>query len=304
MRLEGKVAIVTGGGRGIGRAECQELARQGASLIVNDFGGGADGTGGAEGPADEVADAVTAAGGKAIPHYGDVSKMATGEELVQLALHEFGRLDILINNAGILRDRMLHNMTEQEWDGVIAVHLKGTFVCTRAAATVFRDQRSGIVVNTGSESGLGNMGQSNYSAAKEGIVGFTRTVARDLGRYGCRCNVIRPRAATRMTLSDELREAAERARKAGEPAVDISQIEKQAPEAVAAFVAWLCSDAAASVNGQDFVVSADQISRMTQPRPAETLFTTDAWTLDQLDAAVPATLARGLRNEFAPKEKR
>ena len=304
MRLEGRVAIVTGGGRGIGRAECQELARQGASLIVNDFGGGADGTGGAEGPADEVADAVTAAGGKAIPHYGDVSKMATGEELVQLALHEFGRLDILINNAGILRDRMLHNMTEQEWDGVIAVHLKGTFVCTRAAATVFRDQRSGIVVNTGSESGLGNMGQSNYSAAKEGIVGFTRTVARDLGRYGCRCNVIRPRAATRMTLSDELREAAERARKAGEPAVDISQIEKQAPEAVAAFVAWLCSDAAANVNGQDFVVSADQISRMTQPRPAETLFTTDAWTLDQLDAAVPATLARGLRNEFAPKEKR
>ena len=250
MRLEGRVAIVTGGGRGIGRAECQELARQGASLIVNDFGGGADGTGGAEGPADEVADAVTAAGGKAIPHYGDVSKMATGEELVQLALHEFGRLDILINNAGILRDRMLHNMTEQEWDGVIAVHLKGTFVCTRAAATVFRDQRSGIVVNTGSESGLGNMGQSNYSAAKEGIVGFTRTVARDLGRYGCRCNVIRPRAATRMTLSDELREAAERARKAGEPAVDISQIEKQAPEAVAAFVAWLCSDAAANVNGR------------------------------------------------------
>ena len=303
MRLEGRVAIVTGGGRGIGRAECEELARQGASLVVNDFGGGPDGTGGAEGPADEVADAVTAAGGKAIPHYGDVSSMATGEELVQLALREFGRLDILINNAGILRDRMLHNMTEAEWDAVIAVHLKGTFVCTRAAATVFRDQRSGVVVNTGSESGLGNMGQSNYAAAKEGIVGFTRTVARDLGRYGCRCNVIRPRAATRLTLSDELREAAERARKAGEAAVDISQIEKQTPDAVAAFVAWLCSDAAVNVNGQDFVVSADQISRMTQPRPAETLFATEAWTLDQLDAAVPATLVRGLRNEFAPKEK-
>jgi NAD(P)-dependent dehydrogenase (short-subunit alcohol dehydrogenase family) len=198
---------------------------------------------------------------------------------------------------------MLHNMTEEEWDAVIAVHLKGTFVCTRAAATVFRDQRSGVVVNTGSESGLGNMGQSNYSAAKEGIVGFTRTVARDLGRYGCRCNVIRPRAATRLTLSDELREAAERARKAGEAAVDISQIEKQTPEAVAAFVTWLCSDAAANVNGQDFVVSADQVSRMTQPRPAETLFSTEAWTLDRLDAAVPATLVRGLRNEFAPKEK-
>ena len=303
MRLEGRVAIVTGGGRGIGQAECHELARQGASLIVNDFGGGADGTGGAKGPADEVADAVTAAGGKAIPHYGDVSNMATGEELVQLALREFGRLDILINNAGILRDRMLHNMTEQEWDAVIAVHLKGTFVCTRAAATVFRDQRSGVVVNTSSESGLGNMGQSNYSAAKEGIAGFTRTVARDLGRYGCRCNVIRPRAATRMTLSDELREAAERSRKAGEPAVDIAQIEKQTPAAVGAFVAWLCSDAAANVNGQDFVVSAEQISRMTQPKPEGTVFSTDGWTLDQLDAALPATLVRGLKNEFAPKQK-
>ncbi|MEE8558945.1 MAG: SDR family NAD(P)-dependent oxidoreductase, partial [Myxococcota bacterium] len=158
MRLEGRVAIVTGGGRGIGRAECEALAREGAAVVVNDFGGGADGTGGAEGPADEVADAITAAGGKAIPHYGDVSNPGTGEELVQLALSQFGRLDILINNAGILRDRMLHNMSEAEWDAVIAVHLKGTFVCTRAAATVFREQRSGVVVNTGSESGLGNMG--------------------------------------------------------------------------------------------------------------------------------------------------
>lgn len=303
MRLEGRVAIVTGGGRGIGRAESEQLAREGASVIVNDFGGGADGTGGAEGPANEVADAITAAGGKAIPHYGDVSNMATGEALVQLALREFGRLDILVNNAGILRDRMLHNMSEAEWDAVIAVHLKGTFVCTRAAATVFREQRSGVVVNTGSESGLGNMGQGNYAAAKEGIVGFTRTAARDLGRYGCRVNVIRPRAATRLTLSDELREAAERARKAGEGGIDVAALEKLTPDAVASFVTWLCTDAAVNVNGQDFVVSADQISRMTQPSPAETIFSTEGWTLDRLDAALPVTVVRGLRNQFAPKPK-
>jgi NAD(P)-dependent dehydrogenase (short-subunit alcohol dehydrogenase family) len=304
MRLQGKVAIVTGGARGIGRAECLALVREGASVIVNDFGGATDGTGGAEQPAAELADEITAQGGKALPHFGDVSRMETGKEMVQLALDEFGRLDILINNAGILRDRMLHNMSEAEWDAVIAVHLKGTFVCTRAAATVFRDQRSGAIVNTSSESGLGNMGQANYSAAKEGIAGFTRTVARDLGRYGARCNVIRPRAATRMTLSDELKAAAERARKSGERGPDLSHIEKWVPDGVAALAVWLCSDAAAGVNGQDFVVSAQQVSLMTQPVPAASVFTDEVWTVDQLDALLPQSLTRGLRNEFAPKEKK
>ncbi len=303
MRLEGKVAIVTGGARGIGRSESLELARQGATVIVNDFGGGADGTGGAEGPANEVADEITAAGGKALAHYGDVSRMATGEELVKLALDQFGRLDLLINNAGILRDRMLHNMSEAEWDAVIAVHLKGTFACTRAAAPLFREQRSGAIVNTGSESGLGNMGQANYSAAKEGIAGFTRTVARDLGRYGARCNLIRPRAATRLTLSDELREAIERARKSGDPAPDLGRLESWVPEGVAAFAVWLCTDAAAEVNGQDFVVSAEQVSLMSQPTPTATVFTEDVWTVDALDARLPQTITRGLKNQFKPKPR-
>ena len=304
MRLQGRVAIVTGGARGIGEAECLALAREGAAVIINDFGGAADGTGGAEQPAARVADQITAEGGKAIPHFGDVSRMETGEELVQLALNEFGRVDILINNAGILRDRMLHNMSEAEWDAVIAVHLKGTFVCTRAAATVFRDQRSGAIVNTGSESGLGNMGQANYSAAKEGIVGFTRTVARDLGRYGARCNVIRPRAATRLTLSDQLKASIERAKAAGERAPDLSHIEKWVPSGVAALAVWLCTDAAANVNGQDFVISAQQVSRMTIPSPEASAFTEDVWTIDQLDTLLPQSLTRGLRNEFAPKQKK
>lgn len=298
MRLEGRVAIVTGGGRGIGRAECLSLASEGAAVIVNDYGGGPDGVGGEQGPANEVADAITAAGGKAVPHYGDVSDPATGEELVALARDQLGRLDILINNAGILRDRMLHNMTDEEWRAVIDIHLSGTFYCTRAAAKLFREQRSGVVVTTGSESGLGSMGQANYAAAKEGIAGFTRTVARDLGRYGCRANMIRPRAATRLTLSDQLREAIERARQSGERAPDLARIENWVPEGVAPFVTWLCSDAAKDVNGQDFVISAEHVSLMSQPRPSASVFTDTPWTLDQLDALLPQTVAAGLRNEF------
>jgi NAD(P)-dependent dehydrogenase (short-subunit alcohol dehydrogenase family) len=301
MRLEGKVAIVTGGGRGIGRGECLSLAGEGAAVIVNDFGGGPDGSGGAEGPASEVADEITGLGGKALPHYGDVSKPSTGEELVQLALDRFGRLDIVITNAGILRDRMLHNMTDAEWNVVIDVHLTGTFYCTRAAAKVFRSQRSGVVVTTGSESGFGAMGQSNYAAAKEGIAGFTRTIARDLGRYGCRANMVRPRAATRLTLSDELKEAIERAKKSGERAPDLARIERWVPEGVAPFVTWLCTDAAANVNGQDFVVSAEHVSLVQQPTPAATIFSETPWTLDELDAWLPQTITRGMKNQFPAK---
>jgi NAD(P)-dependent dehydrogenase (short-subunit alcohol dehydrogenase family) len=301
MRLNGKVAVVTGGGRGIGRAECLALAAAGASVVVNDFGGAADGSGAAVGPADEVADEISALGGKAIPHYGDVSQVKTGDELVQLALENFGQLDILINNAGILRDRMLHNMSDAEWSSVIDIHLSGTFYTTRAAARIFRTQRSGVVVNTGSESGLGSMGQANYAAAKEGIVGFTRTIARDLGRYGCRANVIRPRAASRLTLSDQLKDAIARAKKSGERAPDIARIENWVPEGVATFVTWLCTDAAQEVNGQDFVVSAEHISLMTQPQPTATVFTEEPWTLDRLDDLLPQSVTRGLSNGFPAK---
>ncbi len=301
MRLKGKVAVVTGGGRGIGRAECLALAEAGASVVVNDFGGAADGSGAAVGPADDVADEITALGGKAIPHYGDISQAKTGDELVQLALDSFGQLDILVNNAGILRDRMLHNMSDDEWSSVIDIHLSGTFYSTRAAARVFREQRSGVVINTGSESGLGSMGQANYAAAKEGIVGFTRTIARDLGRYGCRANVIRPRAASRLTLSDQLKDAIARAKKSGERAPDIARIENWVPEGVATFVTWLCTDAAQEVNGQDFVVSAEHISLMTQPSPTATVFTEEPWTLDRLDDLLPQSVTRGLSNGFPAK---
>jgi NAD(P)-dependent dehydrogenase (short-subunit alcohol dehydrogenase family) len=198
---------------------------------------------------------------------------------------------------------MIHNMTEAEWDAVLDIHLKGTFNCTRAAAQVFRSQRSGAIVNTSSESGFGNMGQANYSAAKEGIIGFTRTIARDLGRYGCRANAIRPRAATRLTLSDEMREAAEKRRKAGgAPPAEIARIERWVPDQVAPLVVWLCTDAARNVNGRDFIVGAGEISLVSLPEAERTLCTPGEWTVDLLDAEMPATLARGLRNPWVPSE--
>ncbi|MYE02608.1 MAG: SDR family NAD(P)-dependent oxidoreductase, partial [Alphaproteobacteria bacterium] len=175
-RLDGRVAIVTGAGRGIGRGHALLLASEGARVVVNDYGGSQGGElDGQSAPADEVVAAIKDAGGDAVANYDSVADMAAGERMVQQALDSFGRLDILINNAGILRDRMVFNMTEEEWDVVVDVHLKGHFTVTKFASQVFRQQRSGRIVNTSSESGLGNMGQANYAAAKEGIVGLTRT---------------------------------------------------------------------------------------------------------------------------------
>ncbi|MCC6381235.1 MAG: SDR family NAD(P)-dependent oxidoreductase [Dehalococcoidia bacterium] len=307
-RLEGKVAIVTGAGRGIGRGEALLLAQEGCRVVVNDLGGSAAGEGTDQSPADEVVAAIKKMGGDAAANYDNVADMEGGERMVKLALDTFGRLDILVNNAGILRDRMVFNMTEAEWDAVIAVHLKGHFTVTRPAAMVFRQQRSGRVVNTSSESGLGNMGQANYSAAKEGIVGLTRTLALDLGRYGVTANAIRPRAGTRLTVTPELRAAMERARataRAGgqESAAQgaVSQIEELAPELVAPLVVYLCTDAAAGVNGRDFIVGGNEISLVSLPEKAKSIFREGGWTLDTLDRVFPATLGAGLKNPLPPQ---
>jgi 3-oxoacyl-[acyl-carrier protein] reductase len=220
---------------------------------------------------------------------------------VKQALDTFGRLDILVNNAGILRDRMVFNMSEEEWDAVVAVHLKGHFSTIKPAGVVFRQQRSGRIINTGSSSGLGNMGQANYAAAKEGIVGLTRTVARDLGRYGVTCNALRPGAATRLTISPEMEEARRRAEAAGiqrgggMPAMP--------PDAVAPLVVYLCTDAAQNVNGRDFAVMGRQIGLYTIPTVEKAIYAPgEIWTVDELERIFPRTIGADLRNEFGPKE--
>jgi NAD(P)-dependent dehydrogenase (short-subunit alcohol dehydrogenase family) len=312
-RLEGKVAIVTGAGRGIGRGEALLLAEEGCRVIVNDLGGSAAGEGNDQSPADEVVADIKKMGGEAVANYDNVASMDGGERMVKQALDAFGRLDILVNNAGILRDRMVFNMSEEEWDAVIAVHLKGHFTATKHAALVFRQQRSGRIVNTSSESGLGNMGQANYSAAKEGITGLTRTLALDLGRYGVTANAIRPRAGTRLTLTPELRAAMERARAAAatrapaeQPAESsagdaISQMDSMKPELVAPLVVFLCTDKAANVNGRDFIVGGNEITLMSLPSRERSIFREGGWTLDALDRVFSSTIGAGLKNPMPPQ---
>jgi 3-oxoacyl-[acyl-carrier protein] reductase len=311
-RLEGRVAIVTGAGRGIGRGEALLLAEEGARVVVNDFGGSPAGEGGDASPADEVVNEIKKMGGDAVANYGNVANVDDGEAMVKQALDAFGRLDILVNNAGILRDRMIFNMSEAEWDAVIAVHLKGHFTVTRPASMVFRQQRSGRIVNTSSESGLGNMGQGNYAAAKEGIVGLTRTLALDLGKYGVTANAIRPRAATRLTISPEMEAARQRRQTGGAqaqpaPGEDASAqqalagISALAPELVAPLVVWLATDAAHNVNGRDFLVGGSEISLMSLPERERTIYHEGGFTLDVLDRVFASTLGAGLRNPAPPQ---
>ena len=239
--LDGKVAIVTGAGRGIGAGVAKALAGEGAKVIVNDIGAALDGEGSSNTPAEEVVDLIKTAGGEAVPNYTDISTMEGGESIVQSAVDTFGKLDIVVTVAGILRDRMIFNMTEQEWDDVIRVHLKGTFTVCKHAAILYRQQRSGRIVTFASESGLmGNTAQGNYAAAKNGIAGFTKVAAKDLGRYGATANSICPRADTRMTQSvpDAARQMREDRPQDREEAPKM----EMNPDDIGPFVAYLSTD--------------------------------------------------------------
>jgi NAD(P)-dependent dehydrogenase (short-subunit alcohol dehydrogenase family) len=306
-RLAGKVAIVTGGGRGIGRGECLALAAEGARILVNDFGGSASGTGGDKGPADEVVDEVKKMGSDAAANYDNIADFTSGDRLVQQAMDTFGRLDIVINNAGILRDKMVFNMTEEEWDIVLNVHLKGHFNLTKHAAVIFRQQRGGVFVHTASESGLGNRGQANYAAAKEGIIGLSRTIARDMGGYGVRSNAIRPRAGTRLVISDEMREAAQRGGAAGMQGFQaLEAFGKANPaDAIGPFVTWLCTDAASNVNGRDFMVSGPLIGLYSLPEVTTKISAEPGhiWSVDELDQKMSEVVGE-LRNQWPKKEEK
>ena len=247
---EGKIAIVTGAGRGIGREHALSLARHGAKVVVNDLGGERDGTGIDVSPAQQVVDEIVAGGGEAIANGDNVADWDGAKRMVDMAIETFGGLDAVVNNAGILRDRMLANMTEQEWDAVINVHLKGTFAPARHAAAYWREQSkaghavAGRIVNTSSVSGIyGNVGQSNYGAAKAGIAAFTQITSMELGRYGVTVNAVAPVALTRMT--EDLGPA---------PETD-EEREARSPKWIAPIVTWLVSDEAADVTGRVFEAS-------------------------------------------------
>ena len=286
---EGRVAIVTGAGRGIGREYALLLAHHGAQVVVNDFGGARDGSGRDGGPAQDVVDEIVAAGGEAVAHVGDVSSLADSAAMVQLAIDTFGGLDVLINNAGILRDRMLFSMSEEEWDSVIKVHLKGTWAPSRVASEYWRNRakagetNDARIINTTSVSGIyGNPGQSNYGSAKAGIAAFSQIAAEELGRYGVTVNAVAPGALTRLTedlgMPDEM-------------------LERFGPEWVAPVIVWLASPQSADVTGQ-IIESNGQLLAIAEGWRRGPHITDPPIDANEIDAAIRPLLA-----EARPRHK-
>ena len=303
--LQGKVAAVTGAGRGIGRGVALALAAAGAKVVVNDYGVDVHGQAPTTGPAFDVVAEIKHTGGEAVANSDSVASWSGAENIINTAVKQFGRIDIVVTCAGILRDRMVFNMSEDDWDSVLAVHLKGTFNCVRHAAPLMREQRAGRLITFTSGSGLfGNPGQANYGSAKAAISGLTKVVARDLGKYGVTCNAISPVAATRMTITPEVIKAREIRKQQGiiREEKALAQLEDLKPEDVAPMVVFLASDHAANVNGQFFLCAGGSISLVSQPRAIKTIYKPEGrWTLDELDEVVPLTLAEGLVNPAPPR---
>jgi NAD(P)-dependent dehydrogenase (short-subunit alcohol dehydrogenase family) len=282
--VAGKVAIVTGAGRGIGRGIALLMAQEGAKVVACDIGASLDGAGTDAGPAQAVVDESKKAGGEAIASTASISEPGNADKIVEAALDAFGRVDILVNNAGILRDRIFHRMSWSDWSDVIDVHLHGSFAMSRACATHFREQNSGSFVHMTSTSGLvGNFGQANYMAAKMGIVGLSRGIALDMERFKVRSNCVAPFAWTRMIDSIPAETEEEKAR--------VTAFRQMTPEKIAPLVVYLGSDRAAGISGQIFSVRNNEIYLFNQNRPIRTLHGSDGWTPEKLDAQLKGAFA-------------
>jgi NAD(P)-dependent dehydrogenase (short-subunit alcohol dehydrogenase family) len=289
--LDGKVVVVTGAGRGIGRDIALMMAKNGGRVIVNDLGGAADGAGADATPAQEVVDEITAAGGEAVANFGNVAKPEDAKAMYEQAMDQFGAIDVVVNNAGILRDGVFHKMTEADWDSVIAVRLKGSFNMAQAVAQQFKMQASGCFINFTSTSGLiGNFGQANYSAAKMGIVGLSKSLALDMARFNVRSNCIAPFAWSRLIGTIPAKTEAEKAR--------VERIKEMTPAKIAPLCVAL-ADPACDTTGQIFGVRNNEIFLFSQPRPIRSVHRGEGWTPESIrDHALPA-----MKADFYPLDR-
>ncbi len=290
-KLDGKVAAITGSGRGIGRGIALLMAKEGAKVVVNDLGGDVNGVGADRAPAQQVVDEIKSKGSQAMANVDNIATVKGGEALVQTAVDSFGRLDILVNCAGILRDRMIFNMSEEEWDAVVAVHLKGHYCTIRPASALMRQQKSGRIINFSSGSALGAPGQPNYAAAKAGILGLTYSCANALGKYGITCNAIMPGAATRMTDTIPANFAQQMGLNTNSEQAQASPMD---PGNVAPIVVYLASDNAQNVNGQVLGASGYRISLYTHIVPEKVIYSQGPWDLDHLFKVFDNTLGSHL----------
>ncbi|QIL83958.1 SDR family oxidoreductase [Diaphorobacter sp. HDW4A] len=290
--MKDKVVVVTGAGNGIGKATALLLARLGAKVVVNDLGSSGNGEGQAAGPANQVVGEIVAAGGQAVADTHSVATREGAASIIQTAVDRFGRIDGVVNNAGILRDRIFHKMNEDEWRAVIDVHLHGSYFVSRAAAPFFKDQESGVMVHMTSTSGLiGNFGQANYAAAKLGMTALSKSIALDMARFNVRSNCIAPFAWSRLigTLPSETEAEKQR----------LARMQSMKPEQVAAVAAFLISDDSAEINGQVLAVRGNEVMVMSQPRPLVSVHSATGWDQESLRThALPA-----IKRAFTPLER-
>lgn len=310
-KLKGKAAVVTGAGRGIGREIALALAAEGAGVVVVDPGVARDGSGTDLAPAEEVVSEIKARGGVAVANFNSVADFQAAEEIIKSCVENFGRVDIVVNCAGVLRERMIWNMTEEDWDTVINVHLKGTFNVCRHACVKMREQRSGRVINFTSDAWRGTVGQCNYGAAKGGIVSLTRAIAREMGRYGVTANCVAPIAATRMTMTEEVKAGMKKRLESGLITKEFydSFMAMPGPEYVPPMVVYLASDAAANINGQVFHIEKGRAAIYSEPIEVRAIYKTvenGMFRVEELEEFVPKTLLTGYVNPAPaepPKEK-